>query len=341
MKHALLALALVIAPSVAIAQRTTTVTCDPLDTLVITRTALSASLRCTLKSPLVIPPVTPPAVPPITSGEPVYTPGVGTLVAQDNLDRYTSTTQMGAFPYAFAGPMLAPNPAPSQTSQPVDTQHVKLIVGRGNTGKALRLAYDGIYQESHNVAVINVPAQPDNQTVVLTYWARVTPASTWPLSQPLAVKWIEAWHNHSQNTRLQFNTRYPSSSNTKQTAKTVWQVIDQAESATNGDQPLGPYFQNLADSQWHRYTHAIRPHTSAAVRDGFAKMWIDGVLVIDVEQAAVGVIPAGGLSAWCSQIDVNNLSIADGVSFFRWGGPQTTNTGAWTFDIDDITWSRQ
>lgn len=261
---------------------------------------------------------------------------------QETWDRYASSTDMGAYPFKYVLPQFAPIPGPSQTSTPVETNHVMLTTGRDGTGKALRLSYSGAYQESNNVATIGLQGvQPDNQTVYVSYWARVTPASNWPQTTALAVKWIECWHVHSQNTRLQFNTRYPSPDNPNQTAKTVWQVIDQAETRTNGDQPIGPYFQDVADGQWHRFTHAVKSHASASQKDGFAKMWVDGVLVIDIEQATVGVVPAGGKSAWCAQADVNGLATADGISEVRFGGPQTTVTGAWTMDIGTMTWWRK
>lgn len=281
-------------------------------------------------------------VAPQVGSEPSYTTGAGTLILKDDMDRYADATSMGAYPYQYPGPQFSPNPAPSQTSQPVDTAHVHVIApGRGGVGKALRLSYDGAYQESHNLAIVNVPRQPSGQTVYFQYYARVTAPTGWPARQALAVKWVEAWHTVSQNTRVQWNTRYPSSSHNRATAPTVWQVIDQGESPSNGDQPLGPFFHQLADGQWHRFTHAFRSHTSSTARDGFSKMWIDGTLIIDIEQATVGVTPPGGTSPWCSQLDVDHLAIGDGVAYLNFGGPQTTVTGSWTFDIDDVMWWRQ
>ena len=278
-----------------------------------------------------------------SSSEPFYVPGAGvTLVVGDNMDRYTDAVSLGAYPYGYTGPQFSPNPAPSQTLTPVDTSHVSVIApGRDGGGTALRLSYDGVYQESHNLATVNVPPQPDDQAVYIQYYARVTPASDWPLTAPIAVKWLEAWHVHSQRTRVQWNTRFPSPSNRRQTSPTVWQVVDQGESPGNGDQPLGPFFPQIADGNWHRFTHAFRPHQSSTVKDGFSQMWIDGTMIIDVEQATVGVTPIGGVSAWCSQTDVDHLAIADGVAFLNFGGPQTTTTGGWTFDFDDLVWWRQ
>jgi hypothetical protein len=277
-----------------------------------------------------------------STSEPFYVPGAGvTLVAGDNMDRYTDAVSMGAYPYQYTGPQFSPNPAPSQTSTPVDTAYVSVIApGRGDIGQALRMTFDGAYQEGHALATVNVPTQPDNETVYIQYYARVTPGSDWPLSQPVAVKWLQAFHNHSL-TRLEFATRYPSSTDINQTAPTVWQVIDQAESPGNGDQPLGPYFHQLADGQWHRYTYALKSHTSTRVKDGFAQMWVDGTLIIDIEQATVGVVPPGGLRAWCTQDDVNHIIVADGVGRVTWGGTQTTVTGSWTYDVDDVLWWRK
>lgn len=331
------------------AQTTYTVTCagevkpKAGDTLVVKKTAtgtLCASHLVTAPPVVTPPPVVPPALPPSSLAEPVYTVGQ-TIVMQDNMDRYASTTAMGAFPFQYAGPMITPMPSPSQQSQPVDTQHAILVTGRGGGGKALELRYDGVYQESHNFATINLPAQPDNATVYVSYYGKVTTPTPWPASQALAVKWLELWHNHADGTRIQFNTRYPSSANTTQTQKTVWQVIDQGEAPNNSDQPLGPYFSQVADGQWHRYTYAVKPHTSSTLKDGFARMWIDGALVIDVEQKTVGVTPPGGVSPWCSQAGVDFLATMDGIHHLVWGGPQTTVTGPWVMDVDDLLWWRQ
>jgi hypothetical protein len=160
-----------------------------------------------------------------------------------------------------------------------------------------------------------------------------------PLQSQLAVKWFMIWHWNDSDTRTQFNTHdhlpCPSSKH-----DTYWQVWDQAETRCQGNQPIGPHFEDIInDNQWHRFTYAFRPNSSKGSRDGFARMWVDGVKIIDVSAVTVGVTPPGGEKPWCDWDDVDNLVANDRVAFLWWGGVQTSyETAPWTYDIDDFSW---
>ena len=67
-------------------------------------------------------------------------------------------------------------------------------------------------------------------------------------------------------------------------------------------------------------------------------MWIDGVKIIDISMAAVGVTPPGGHKPWSELDDLDALATADGISTLWWGGTQTDPTPPWTLDIDDFIW---
>jgi hypothetical protein len=283
------------------------------------------------------------------TGEPVFNPATGTLVFQDNMDRYTDVAAMGASPQG-SSPRISPVPAPVTTSQPVDPSTHQLIAGR-NGGKALRMVYSGAYQDGTDFITLNAPATSNSATHHFTYWARISyPGGTRALaqtdrSQTIAIKWFMAWHRVRSNTRIQWQTHDPFPCNQGPNGSnplkwdTYWGVFDQAGTSCQAYQPVGPYFHEVADSAWHRFTMVFKPHSAAGARDGFAQMWIDGTKVIDISASACGVTPPGGLKQWCAPDDLAALSVADGVAFVRWGGPHTSQAvRRWTYDIDDFTW---
>jgi hypothetical protein len=271
------------------------------------------------------------AAPP--SSEPVYDPAVYTMAYQDNMDSYTSVDAMGAT--GQSQPLISPNPSPQTTSSAVDKSRNSLITGRDGTGKALRLTYSGANQASATFLTWNMPSTPTLATHYFQYWARVTFATQF--SGTLAVKWFEAWH--VKTDRVQWNTHDHLPCPVSTGHGTYWQVYDQSRETTcQGNQPVGPYFNDITDGQWHRFTYEYRPNTSAGSRDGVARMWIDGVKIIDISAAAVGVTPPGGDKPWCQWDDVDNLAVNDGMFNQFWGSTQTTSTPSWTYDIDDYKW---
>lgn len=271
------------------------------------------------------------------AGEPVYNPATDTLIWSDNMDAYVDATTMGALP--SGGPeRWVPNPSPLMTSQPVDTVHnVVISPGHGGTGKALRLVYDGAYQESHRWNSYQDPATSNTAEHVFQFWVRVTLSQ--PLgSYPIYFKWFEAWHG---NYRVQWNTHNAASAHgSLATHSTMWQFYDGSGSTTTqGDQPVGPYPIDVWDGQWHRITHAYHPHTSSANKDGYVRMWVDGTKIIDVSQATVGVTPPGGQWAWSSQEDVDNIYTAVAITNLLIGSSQTASSSqAFTMDVDDFLW---
>jgi hypothetical protein len=114
-------------------------------------------------------------------------------------------------------------------------------------------------------------------------------------------------------------------------------VYDNGPTSCQGNQPIGPYPDDVFDGQWHRYTYQYRPNTAAGSRDGVARMWVDGVKVIDVSLAAASIVPPGGYKPWCSVDDIDALNTS-GVGYLRFGGPLTKDTAPFTIDIDDFVW---
>jgi hypothetical protein len=160
-----------------------------------------------------------------------------------------------------------------------------------------------------------------------------------PLTSPLAVKWFMAWHKEDQQFRTQWGTHDHLPCAGLNGHDTYWGMWDQAETTCQGYQPVGPYFTDVVDGQWHRFTYQFRPNTARGSRDGFARMWIDGVKIVDVSAATIGVTPPGGEKPWCVAEEVDALVSNDTVSFLWWGGVQTSYaTAPWTYDIDDFSW---
>jgi uncharacterized protein YjdB len=264
---------------------------------------------------------------PAVDAEPTFNSTTGTLVYADSIDRYVSVDSM------WASKSTAPRIYPPYGAEPGDQL---VSPGHGGAGKALRMAYAGTYQEGHDWDVVNAPVLPDTTTHFFQYWARVS-SGAYPI-----FKWFMAWHR--DGTRVQWNTHdhlpCPTAS-PAQYGGTVWQVYDQAATTCQANQPVGPYpVLGAWDGQWHRFTYQYRPNTFKGARDGIARMWIDGVKMIDVSAAAVGVTPSGGYKTWCEWDDVDALS-TQGVVSLRWGSTMTNSTTApFTVDVDDVLWWR-
>jgi hypothetical protein len=273
--------------------------------------------------------------------EPVYKPGVSNLVIQDNMESYTTAANMGAVTLP-AGPRLVPVPSPNQTSQPVSASQNQVIKpGRGGSGQALRLGQPGIAQQGAEWVTTQTPAVTNNlATHYFQYWARINAPN---LGQnPLAIKWFQAWHRIAGATggRVQFNTHDHLPCGLSLSQPTYWQLYDTGSNTLvcQGNQPVGPFFSTVNDNQWHRFTYSYRPQTSRGARDGFARMWIDGTLIIDVSASMNGVTPPGGEKPWCTTDDLDTIGANDGIDFLLFGGTQTTNTVPWTLDMDDLLW---
>jgi len=270
------------------------------------------------------------------TSEPVFDAAVHTMVYQDNMDQYTDAVSMGSS--SRTGPRLVPHPSPATTGTAVSSNN-QVIAGRGGSGKALRMVYSGQLQDGANFISVDMPSSgPDLATHYFQYWARVSFSA--PPNETVAMKWFVAFARHDDNGRVQWSTHdhLPCSVTGHHT---YWQFYANGQlTSCQGAQPVGPYFnENIIDNQWHRFTFAYRPHSAVGTRDGFSRMWIDGVKVIDVSVAACGVTPPGGQKPWCSLDDVDAIVANDGIISQWWGGVQTSYvTPSWTLDIDDWKW---
>jgi hypothetical protein len=289
-------------------------------------------------------PEPPPPPPPPSSSEPTYDSSVHNLIYQDDINSHLSADEMGATPIGL-NPRLTPVPSPITTSQPVNSSTTGLITpGRGEVGKAIRMLYTGAYQQGSDWALINVPPTPDMATHFFRFHARFGYGG--PLSdlntKTIAIKFFMAWHRKAANTRIQWHTHWPSPCNIGSLGiggASYWSFYDQANTGCQGFQPVGPYFKDVFDYQWHRFTMEYRPNSAIGAQDGIVRMWVDGTKIIDVSSPMIGVTPTGGEKPWCQADDVDSIIVNDGISYLRFGGPHTGHTvSQFVYDVDDLLW---
>jgi len=275
---------------------------------------------------------------PPPSSEPVLTPATDQLVFHDNMDAYTSAATMWSD--ASSTPrMVQADVSPLPNPDPAD----QLITpGRGGTGTALRIVYAGIYQEAHAWDTHNAPYTGDLVTTVIQYYGRVTTSAPIPASN-LRVKWLEGWHQRAVGGRVQWNT---ADRPLLYSPDSWWQVYDLTSTTSGatsgqGTQPIPPSLNTIADGQWHRFTHTYRPNSAPGAQDGFVQMWVDGIKIIQISAATIGVTPPGGYKPWCDGTDVDAIAVRAGIEHLAFGAVLTTTVPSFTMDIDDLTlWTR-
>jgi len=184
-----------------------------------------------------------------------------------------------------------------------------VITGRGLLGKALRLAYingggERFIWKTHpeNSSSWYGPA---TAALVLQYWFRIA-KNGGPGGGPgygstaVGMKWVEFWYVGAPY-RVQFSVTAGNA-----TTGPLWHV-NAGSKGPVGYQPVGPYWNDVNDNQWHRVTYLYQPNSVAGGTDGVARMWIDGTKIVDVSAAAAGVTPPGGTKVWCTLADVTRL----------------------------------
>jgi hypothetical protein len=109
----------------------------------------------------------------------------------------------------------------------------------------------------------------------------------------------------------------------------------------SGYQPVAPWWEDLADGAWHRFTHRRKPNTtggSPSSRDGYELVWIDGTLIVGIHVDLIDVTPSGGDKVWCTAADVDRIT-TDGISFYK--HPAYYNSpieAGGTLDTDNLKW---
>jgi len=234
------------------------------------------------------------------SAEPAFTAAAGdTMIYQDSMDQYSNPHDMDR-PHGCAFRPYYPDQNPDN--------YAVISPGRGTQGKALRLVY--LRGGGERIIWKTDPEdkrwyEPANAPFVIQYWFRVSHnggAGGGPGYGNTAVgmKWIELWRE-KMSDRTQFGL-------TAGDAATgpLWHV-NPAGKGPFGYQPVGPYWNQVNDNQWHRATYLYQPASWAGATDGIARMWIDGIKIVDVSAAAADVTPPGGTRPWSTKADVARL----------------------------------
>lgn len=293
----------------------------------VTDIALRVGKLETVAPPVILPP-------PVTVGEPVFS-GVGGILV-DSFDTYTAPQNYVESDKWW--PWLV-------TSEPLSAYGV--VSGRGGTGKAIRLNYTLGAPERHlwiTHPETHVWYTVPSAAIAVSYWFRIS-KNGGPGGSPgygstnKGMKWFELWQQ-SLVDRSQFG---PTAGDA--TTGPLWHFHPAGSANLTGFQPVGPYWNQLNDAQWHRATYLVQPSLVRGDLTGIARMWIDGTKIVDVSASAVGVTPSGGTKVWCTDTDVRSIDTAQigklhlGEYMNGVAGDGVTDLPM-TLDFDDFAWWR-
>ncbi len=302
--------------------------------------------------------------------EPVLHAGIDQVAWSDHLDRYYNVQDMqwvtgscgstlpDGHPATNYGARTEPNNA--NACAPPYANYDLIKPGHGDTGQAIRsTVHADPNHQQQSVAWLS-PWQPNRlnysgRAVAIQYWFRISPGGT---PGTYGMKWMEAWFSSGAAQRIQWSIGDGTN------ARPLWRGalgIPPGGPVNRTMQPVGPYWDQINDGQWHRATHlwvlntsstftktgggttsATEIYSGTSSRDGRLAMWIDGVKIMDYSQATVGVTPPGGTGIWCTQGDVDMIPGVSGtnsvgsIANLQFPGVFNGSPGAWTLDHDDI-----
>jgi len=274
----------------------------------------------------------------VVSAEPAFNPAAGdTMIFQDSMDQYTNAHDMDR-PRGCALRPFYPDQNPAN--------YAVISPGHGGAGKALRLVYlrgggeRPIWKTDPEDKRWYAPA---NAAFVIQYWFRIS-KNGGPGGSPgygntaVGMKWIELWRpKMSDRTQCGVTAGDPATG-------PLWHV-NPASKGPIGYQPVGPYWNQVNDNQWHRATYLYQPASWTGAPDGVARMWIDGKKIVDVSATAADVLPPGGTKPWSTKDEVQQLdtyqtgTINLGEYMNGALGDRVTDLPM-TLDFDDFKWWR-
>ena len=310
---------------------------------------VNGAATITVTAPLSSAPSAPSAPSPSQAGlpaEPFYDATTGSMIFQTNFDNYTAAMLFPACGSQMPSKQVIDHAWLYCTTPGVGPE-TNLVPGR--SGLAVQYHYAGVIQESHGIELTG-GYNTGSATSIIQHWGRIVTDPGVPRITDsvvaVKIKWIELWHNDPGNNRLQFNlVDHIGGCPWYGPAWMTWGVYDMGATLCQGQQPTHPTLGNVADGQWHRFTYLTKPNSCAGCRDGRALMWIDGQLVIRIEQSAVNVVAGDPNNArtrgqpWCQQGDVDQLAVGYGIQSPEWGGPLTNGAGiGFSIAIDDFQW---
>jgi len=299
--------------------------------------------------------------PPSDQSEPVYNAGTQTLLVGDEMD-YTSLAA------AVAGGWRCSNNSTTEdlTTNPLGA--CQFVTGHtgASSDHAIRLVYDGIAnaggQEAHawSHPITDPQAALPGHALYISYYFRVNPGGGFTLDDAgggphiVKVKWLELWNT---TDRAQFSTAYqtcynnvPQMSNTG--GGTIWNFFANAGNNTTCQAgQVRPPFMYQGQNQWHRLTHEYVTESAPGARDGVARLWYDGTLIMSVKASDCGVTVPGAVNdaavgypsqpttaenhypaQWCQTKDLDGFFVRQPVIKLTFGSVSTSIL--WPFSID-------
>jgi hypothetical protein len=304
------------------------------------------------------------------TSEPVFRSGIDNMVWSDNIDRYYNLQDM-QWNVSECGPTLPDGHPATNYGARTEPNNARacdppypeygLTTGRGGTGQALRSYVHADPAHAQQSVAWLAPWQPNGlnysgRKVVIQYWVRISAGGT---PGTYGMKWMEAWFTSSSlsQNRIQWSNEAGTD------ARPLFHMVlgaNPGNPVIRTRQPIGPYWDQFNDGQWHRITHlwvlnssssylntggntsATETYTGTSSRDGRVAMWIDGKKMMDYSQATVGVVPPGGTGVWATQGDVDFIPGVTGsnsvgpLSFLEFPGVFNGSPVAWTLDHDDM-----
>jgi hypothetical protein len=268
------------------------------------------------------------------SPEPVYSSGTQTLLLSESFETYANTQAVintGKWNIRFD----------NQTTASADLSS-SLRTSGGHTGNNfLRNAYSGVGGDAHdwNFVGFDGIAATAGHALYATFWERITFSSPIGLGTNLVWKHLMLVNSIGLPERAQFPCGYQSPYGTFLTGHSnMWSFMPSNNdlATPHCQQEFGPFPYNV-QSTWFRVTFAYRTHTSSNVEDGFGRLWINGTLLVDCEQALVGVTNTGRVDPWCTQVDIDHIYVNNAIPQLTWGSDDVYGeAGPWTQDIDDL-----
>lgn len=259
---------------------------------------------------------------------PIYSGAAGqTLLYQTDMSSVAGLTMTDLWNAHNSAPCIAPSDASFSAPENLMT----VVAGGGPTGNAiLRISYSGVAQEGNALRTWGIPTSLASVARFAKVTARMHMSSA--LSDSMGVKFFQFWHT-TGNDRIQWHFTFqgPCVSGAN---LTYWQIEDNSLTSTcQSAQPLGPFFVDMADNAWHEFSFAYLPCTSTGV-GGYAMAWYGSQLMTACHVAKLNVTPTNGLKVWCVQDNLDKLAVNEGLSDRNaFGGVQTTDTPAWTYDL--------
>ena len=298
--------------------------------------------------------------------EPLFTPGVDTMVWQDNFDKYPSMN------YMRNDNTLNPWQAGRLPYSMVASPDVTLIPGRDETGQAVRgTVHDPGYFGQTGFSIVtpfgyNAAADGGYALSSMKNGAPGSRAGTGAnnsgaYTSPQQILYIQVWFRISSGATINgakgieiWDVGGPPYGSGR--IQTGWQIggkfLNILDTSSDGpgkvinhtNQPVAPFWNNLNEGKWHRWTIASKRNTVYAggvgrpsSRDGFSRAWIDGIKVMDYSASAVGVKPPGATGAWCNWDDVDQIGarLSSSIAFPCVIFGSLTDGMSW--DWDDLT----